>query len=151
MSYARSGYQFESTFKKSVQVFLPNAFIYKIMDTHSIEGLLTKLKKTNTQYSNFLIPRVPADFIVVNEGNTLWVECKSTSNLESFPLRNIKSHQIEFALDIDGAGGEYIFAFQRNEARNKRVFLLSINTLTDIMMTTSQSKPTIMMLQTALG
>jgi len=140
MSYTRSGYKWEDTFKKSVKSFLPDAFIYKLIDTHSIEGLLRKLKKTNTEYENFLIPKVPADFIVIHEGQTLWVECKSTSNLESFPLRNIKPHQIEFGLDIDGAGGEYVFALQRDEPRNKRAFLLSVNTLVDISMKLGKSK-----------
>jgi len=140
MSYTRSGYEWEDSFKKSVRTFLPDAFIYKLIDTHSIEGLLRKLKKTQTQYENFLIPKVPADFILIDEGRTLWVECKSTSNLESFPLRNIKSHQIEFGLSIDGAGGEYIFAIQRNEPRNKRAFLLSVNTLVDISIKLGKSK-----------
>lgn len=140
MSYARSGYRWEDTFKKSVNQFLPDAYIYKLMDTHSIEGLLQKLKKTQTQYENFLIPRVPADFVIIHEGQTLWVECKSTSNLESFPLRNIKSHQIETGLSIDGAGGEYIFAIQRDEPRNKRAFLLSVNTLVDITIKLGKSK-----------
>ena len=140
MSYARSGYEWESRFKKSVGSFLPDAFIYKLIDTHSIEGLLRKLKKTETQYENFLIPKVPADFIIISEGRTLWVECKNTKNLDFFPLRNIKSHQIKFGLDIDGAGGEYIFAIQRDEPRNKRAFLLSVNTLVDISMKLGKSK-----------
>lgn len=132
MDYQRSGYDWERKFQKSVKEFFPDAFIYKIIDTHSIEGLLSKLKKTHTQYENFLIPKVPADFIIIHLGRTVWVECKNTTNLTSFPLRNIKPHQIEYGIDIEGAGGEYLFAIQRDESRNKRAFLLSINTLIDI-------------------
>ena len=140
MNYKRRGYDFENQFRKSVKEFLPDAFIYKLIDTHSIEGLLSKLKKTHTQYQEFYLPKVPADFILINKGQTLWVECKSTSNLGSFPLRNIKPHQIEFGLNIDGAGGEYVFALQRDEPRNKRAFLLSVNTLVDISMKLGKTK-----------
>lgn len=138
--YTRKGYHWENKFSQSVKEFLPDAFIYKIIDTHSIEGLLAKLKKTHQQYEEFLIPKVPADYIIIHEGHTVWVECKNTTDLKSFPMRNIKPHQIKFGLEIDGAGGEYLFAIQRDEPRNKRAFLLSINTLVDIQINLGKKK-----------
>ncbi|MCK5013790.1 MAG: Holliday junction resolvase RecU [Candidatus Omnitrophica bacterium] len=138
--YQRNGYQWENSFQKSIKKYLPDAFIYKIMDTHSIEGLLTKLKKTHTEYQDFLIPKVPADFMVIHQGRTIMIECKSTIKLDHFPLRNIKPHQIQMGVEIDGAGGEYIFAIQRDEPRNKRVFLISVNTLIAIQLKLGKKK-----------
>jgi len=129
MSKQRKGYIWESTFKDSVRKCYPDSFIFKIMDTHSIEGLLTILRKNNTQYNQFMIPRVPADFIVVlHKDRTIWVECKNTTNLTSFPLGNIKKHQLEFGRAIVSAGGEYFLAIQRDKPYHKRAFLIDLDT-----------------------
>jgi len=124
----RSGYVWESTFKKSVQTYLPEAFIFKIIDTHSIEGLLSILRKSHTQYENYMIPKVPSDFIIVWNGKTMWVECKNTHNKTSFPLSNIKKHQLEFGKAIVRAGGEYFLAIQRDKPYHKRAFLIDLET-----------------------
>jgi recombination protein U len=132
----RGGYKWEDTLKKSILETYPDAFIYKLIDTHSIEGLLTKLKKNHIQYKDFLIPKVPADFIAVCGGQTVWIEAKNTVNDRYFPLGNIKQHQLEFASLIEGAGGKYFFAIRRQEPRNNEVFLLTLN---DIIRITQKS------------
>lgn len=124
----RKGYIWEGKFRKSVHTYLPQAFIYKILDTHSIEGLLQKLRQTHQQYNQFLVPKVPADFIMIHAGRTIWIECKNTTNLTSFPLANIKPHQLEFGKAIVKAGGEYFFAIQRNQSHHNRAFLVDIDT-----------------------
>jgi len=129
MTKKRRGYEWESTFKDSVRKCYPDSFIYKIMDTHSIEGLLTILRKSHTQYGDYVVPRVPADFIVVlHQGRTIWIECKNTTNLNSFPLGNIKKHQLEFGKSIVYAGGEYFLAIQRDKPYHKRAFLIDLDT-----------------------
>ncbi len=128
----RGGYKWEDTLKKSIVETYPGAFIYKLIDTHSIEGLLTKLKKNHIQYQDFLIPKVPADFITVWGGQTVWVEAKNTVNDRYFPLANIKQHQLEFASLIEENGGKYYFAIRRQEARNNEVFLVTLNDIISI-------------------
>jgi len=130
--YKRRGYEWEHSFRLSIIRCLPGAFIYKIIDTHSIEGLLSKLKESHQQYNKFLVPKVPADFIIIHYGRTMWIECKNTTNLTSFPLSNIAKHQLEFGVQIASAGGEYFFAIQRDEPYKKRAFLIDINTFLEI-------------------
>jgi len=122
---ARRGYVWEDRFRDNLLRDYPDAFVYKIMDTHSIEGLLGKLKAAHMQYKNFLVPKVPGDFITVIDGKTRWIECKSTANKTSFPFGNISPHQLQFASDIEGAGGEYIFAIRRDEKQNQQAWLVS--------------------------
>ena len=134
--HVQGGYKFESITQKSIEETYPGAFVYKLIDTHSIEGLLTMLKKNHIQYQNFLVPKVPADFIAVFGGHTVWVECKNTVNRTSFPLGNIKKHQLEFATLIEENGGKYYFAIRRQEARNNEAFLITVN---DIIRLTQKS------------
>jgi recombination protein U len=129
MAGRQGGYKWEDAFKKSVLKSYPDAFIYKLIDTHSIEGLLNELKKKHLQYENFLIPKVPADFVIIVDGQTYFIECKSTVSQTSFPLRNIKDHQFEFAANIELAGGTYWFCIRREEKSAHECFLINLNTI----------------------
>lgn len=119
-----TGYKWEDIFRKSFENTFPDGFIHKLMDTHSIEGTLKKIRMENPQYAKMVIPKVPADYIVVLDGETIFVECK-TSKMGEFPKTNIKEHQFEFATDIENAGGKYIFVIRRHEPRNSEVFVVS--------------------------
>lgn len=123
-SAQRAGYSFEKTIKKSFDHAYPDGYAYKIIDTHSITGLLTKLKGQHVQWNNFLIPKVPADYICIVGGHTYFIELKSTSNKTSFPLGNIKDHQLKSAEEITMAGGIYYFIIQRHEARNFKAWAI---------------------------
>lgn len=136
MSRRDAGYRWETILRQSVENTYPGVFLYKLIDTHSIEGLLNKLKKNHIQYQEFLVPKVPADYICVWGGNTVWVECKNTTNNRYFPLANIKPHQLEFASLIEENGGTYYFAIRRMEPRNSEVFLVTLN---DIIRITQRS------------
>jgi len=118
------GYKWEDKFRDSIYETFPGAFVHKMIDTHAIEGALRKIKRENPQYGNFVIPKVPADYIVVIDGQTTFVECKSTQK-DGFPRSNIKDHQIEFALEIEGAGGRYMFAIRRHVPYKSKVYLVS--------------------------
>jgi recombination protein U len=123
----KKGYDWEKTFKKSFDKAFPNGFIYKLIDTHSIEGVTQAAKKQNAAWGKMTVPKVPSDYICLNDGETIWVECKNTMNQTSFPLGNIKEHQFQFAADIEAAGGKYYFAIRRHEPRNHECFLLTLN------------------------
>ena len=122
------GYEFEEKFKESFKQSFPNGFIYKLIDTHSLEG--AKRAASNTTrgaWNKIIIPKVPSDYICINNGETIWVECKSTMNKTSLPLTNIKIHQLEFAAKIEEAGGRYYFAIRHQVPRNSECFLITLN------------------------
>lgn len=135
-----TGYEWEAAFRNSVLNTYPGAFVHKLVDTHSIEGILRYLKsKGPGPWSQYKVPKVPADFILLNDGDTTWAECKDTSNLKGFPMRNIKPHQLEAATNIEGAGGQFIFVIRRKEPRNNRAWLVSATGLYRIKSTIATS------------
>ena len=128
MSNARlGGYKFESMFKKSFKQCYPDGFIYKLIDTHSIEGITKAAKKQNKAWGSMVVPKVVSDFICIHNGITMFVECKSTQNKTSFPLRNVKDHQFEFASEVELAGGLYVFMIRRQESKNDEYFIITLN------------------------
>ena len=128
-SRVKRGYNFENIFRRSFIQAFPDGYIYKIPDMHSISGQLSEIHKYHSNYTGYAVPKSPADFICVIGGRTVWVECKSTRNLTSFPLRNIKDHQIETGLEIDAAGGIFYFAIRRDEPYKSRMWLVPVNEL----------------------
>ena len=131
-STTKRGYNFENIFRKSFIQAFPDGYIYRIPDLHSISGTLRTVQNHYDQYKSYSMPKSPADFICVIDGRTVWVECKSTRNLTSFPMRNIKDHQIETAFEIDAAGGKFYFAIRRDEPYKSRMWLVGVNALAKI-------------------
>jgi len=123
------GYDFEDKFKKSFDDSFPAGFIYKLVDTHSLQGAKRAATNTskNNAWNNIIIPKVVSDFICIYNGQTMFVECKSTVNKTSLPLGNIKAHQLEFAAKIEEAGGRYYFAIRHQVPRNSECFLITLN------------------------
>lgn len=134
------GYKFESMFQKSFKQLYPDGFIYKLIDTHSIEGITKAAKKQNKAWGSMVVPKVPADYICIYDGITIFVECKSTVNKTSFPLRNIKDHQLEFASNIEMAGGFYTFMLRKQEKRNDEYFMLTLNDIIRLKQANNNSK-----------
>jgi len=126
-SRIKRGYNYENIFRKSFLQSFPDGYIYKIPDFHSVSGQLNTIQKYQSTYKEYAVPKSPADFICVIDGRTVWVECKSTRNMTSFPLRNIKDHQITTGLEIDAAGGVFYFAIRRDEPYKSRMWLVSID------------------------
>ena len=81
----------------------------------------------NTSWNNIIIPKVASDFICIDNGQTMFVECKSTVNKTSFPVSNIKPHQLEFASKIEEAGGMYSFIIRHQVPRNSECFIVTLN------------------------
>jgi recombination protein U len=126
-SARQGGYKWERVFQKSFDKCFPEGFIYKLIDTHSLEGITKAAMKQNKAWGKMVVPRVPADYICIHKGQTIWAECKNTVNKTSFPLRNIKDHQIEFATLIENAGGRYYFAIRREIPRNHQCYLITVD------------------------
>jgi len=123
------GFQWESIFQKSFKSSFEDGFIYKILDTNALEGAKKAASKTSgsSVWNKIIVPKTPSDFICIANGRTLFVECKNTVNKTSFPLANIKESQFQFALEIENAGGKYLFAIRRHEPRKHECFLLTVN------------------------
>lgn len=119
-----TGYRWEDKFCKSIEDTFPDVFIHKLMDTHALEGALKRVRRDNPQYTKLVVPKVPADYIMVLDGETIFVECKSSKQGE-FPKANVKNHQFAFATDIENAGGKYLFAIRRHVPRKSEVFILT--------------------------
>jgi len=118
----------ERLFQKSFEKSFPEGFIYKLIDTHSLEGAKRMAEKFSPgSWGKIIIPRVPGDYICIEDGKHLVVECKNTMNKSSFPLGNIKSHQFDFVMKIEAAGGKYYFAIRKQEARKNECFLVTVN------------------------
>jgi len=128
--YAQNqGYIWESQFQKSFEDSFINGFIYKLVDTHSLQGAKNAASNSGKSdvWNKIIIPKVVSDFVCINDGQHIFVECKSTMNKTSFALGNIKPHQTQFAIDIESAGGKYYFAIRKQESRNNECFLLTVN------------------------
>ena len=118
------GYSFERKIMDSFKNLYPDAFVHKLIDTHSLGGLLAKLKTQGSPYGEFLIPKQLCDLVTVIDGDTFFIELKSSSNATSFPLANIKSHQLDFAKEIDLAGGSYVFIIEQYIPRNSKAWAI---------------------------
>ncbi len=60
-------------------------------------------------------PFLPADFIVVSDGVTTLIECKSVQTGQTFPLSRWPANQRQSLVNIIGAGGHYILLIQYEE------------------------------------
>lgn len=72
----------------------------------------------------------PFDFLVIVEGKPIAIECKQTSSLTSFPLDNIRPHQVQSLLFFEKTGGtSYLFVNFRTKGKSSRVFAVSMQQL----------------------
>jgi recombination protein U len=68
------------------------------------------------------------DFGGTAQGKSIWFDAKTTKNKTSFPLKNIKSHQIEFLRQVHEHGG-IAFLLIFSLAENKTWFLRILDLL----------------------
>jgi len=74
------------------------------------------------------IPR-PFDYIVLNEGTFMGIECKQSQNPTSLPLGNISEHQVEALSEIEKCGGVgYLLVnvrLTKSSPRSNKMFALT--------------------------
>ena len=105
-------------------------FYQKLVDTTNLSGTFCPVcKKWNK--SNLIIPKSIADFIVMSDGITIFIETKTTYNKTSFPLANIKDHQRNWGLQIDSFKG-HLYYFLIHFKYNKFVYAIRATKLEDI-------------------
>lgn len=117
------GYIFEKEVAESLdnlQVESP-LFYMKMVDTHAFDSL---------RKEGLILPKVPADYLIVYKGHAMFLECKSSRSKISYDLNWIKQHQIDSACDLEKAGATYYFLICNRSERNKfYILVLKPNTI----------------------
>jgi hypothetical protein len=94
---SNSGKLSESIFVKNIEA-QPKAKVFRLRDASDLFGLNKK---------KVAIFALPADFIVVGQGKTIFAEVKSTQNKTSFSLDCLTPSQRAACLQVTSCGGDY--------------------------------------------
>ena len=121
-----TGRNFESEIRRSLQ----NAPLwwFRIQDTGDWIGTYASGGRKGGHKA--LQEKQPADFMAVYRSRPILIECKTTRNLNSFPLyysgkRSIPPHQISMAIKASRHGAIAFILIRRDEPRNKRVWAIT--------------------------
>ncbi len=120
----RHGYAYEGEIRSELVSIKKDVgdgiYFEKLVDTHMFKPLIRYARAQGYRtIAKFIIPRQPADFIVLYKGKVTFFECKSSKVHTSF---NIKAafhisksgrHQLEMSHKILKAGGSYWFLICR--------------------------------------
>ena len=107
----KQGYVFEDEIRRSILKLRDEGYLdrrlwlWKIVDTHSFSAV----KAWTSKSSEFLVPKVPADFLVLYDGKPMFLEAKMTSRKTSYDFTWIKDHQIEHGVELMAQGVPYYF------------------------------------------
>jgi len=80
--------------------------------------------------SKLIIPEQPADYWIVTKNNVYFIEAKSSASDRSFPLGNIKEHQLNAARALRNTNVVHYFFI--NDRRRPRHYKLSALTIIDV-------------------
>jgi penicillin-binding protein-related factor A (putative recombinase) len=133
------GYDFEKEIGKSFELLKTeystyrNLWYYKLVDTYAYDWIRDYIdtppksldvRQTAQFKYQMVLPKVPADFLVLLRGRCAFVECKSSRDSLGFPIANIKDHQLSMAEEIEMAGVPYYFYICKREARHNVMYVL---------------------------
>lgn len=107
ISYGKRGQELERLIERSNEIYRNRgmALVYKIPTPWNIYYN----KKTGQVFKAFPAEKSTVDFIGISHGRGIAFDAKSTNNRTSFPLNNIKPHQIEYLKRFREQGGEAFF------------------------------------------
>lgn len=91
-----TGKQSEGNFEDLIRKLGKKAYLLRLLDRSDVKGSPD-------------MPKQPCDYVLVNNGNTAFVEIKSTVSTTGFRKSNIKKTQSAAAERILKAGGSYLF------------------------------------------
>ncbi len=127
MSFQRAGYVFESEVERGLALASP--YYFKIPDTKMV-GYVNHILKQNKMHP-IIFPKVPADFIAHGDsGQTYYLECKSTL-AKSFPLINVKEHQLLEGYTLDNIGEPLHYYFIIQMKYHDEIILISPKVILD--------------------
>jgi penicillin-binding protein-related factor A (putative recombinase) len=122
----RHGLQFENKFGEWLEK--NSQYSFKVPDTRTLRAKLRLINNTGTlnHYRKLITLQTPCDYISVTNGITTFWECKSTQ-LKSWPLTNIKQHQIDALFKSRKAGAEswVILNFHSPDMRIKGAYSMT--------------------------
>lgn len=138
----KQGYIFEDEIRRSILKLQETGFLdkrlwlYKMVDTHSFSYV-----KNFTNKHEFIVPKVPADFLLLYDGKPMFLEAKMTSRKTSYDLTWIKDHQIENGLELMAQGVPYYFIINQRyndtkkkvgEAQDFAVYIMNAQTIASL-------------------
>ncbi len=124
----RHGYTFEAEIARALKS-LRNTYYHKLPDTHAFNPRCPSCGRD----PRLILPKQPADFLVIRNGVPYLVECKSSRNALSYNIKYIRTHQIESAREWEAAGGKYYFAICRRVPYDMQVYMVPLGGLFQIM------------------
>jgi penicillin-binding protein-related factor A (putative recombinase) len=90
------------------------------------------IRQTTHFKHEMILPKVPADFLILFKGITRYAECKSSKDGVGFPIANIKQHQLDFSEEIERAGAPYYFIICKREPRNNILYIIEARKLREM-------------------
>jgi len=149
------GYDFEKEIGKSLELLKTNSqkhkhmWYYKLVDTYAYDWIKDYLPDAPQQLDvhrtaqskyQMVLPKVPADYLVLHKGLTQYIECKSSRDTVGLPIANIKPHQLEMSKDIEIAGAPYYFYICKREPRNNILYIVKASVIRKLIDTLRNGK-----------
>jgi len=134
MGRIQHGYAFEREIAQSIKKLQDEGeeiLFYKMIDTVAFDGMKIPCPYCGQWLNNpFIAPKALADYLVVHKGVTFFIECKSSKNKTSFPIKNIRMHQLRAGLSWHTVGTPYIFAVShRATPRRYKCYCMTASTM----------------------
>ena len=107
MVESNQGLEFEQILEWSNKAYFLKriALIEKIPTPWKVERRFDYIKKINTIVSAYPEKKSTVDFGGTARGKSIWFDAKTTQNKTSFPLANLKSHQVDYLQRVEEQGG----------------------------------------------
>jgi len=113
------GLEFERRIKSSfedVSGEYPNFILFKIPDTRG--------ERAKTGRHDIYTAKIPADFILITQHHTAFVECKSTNDVHSFRLKMIRPHQLQKSVEMHNMGHNGYFFIENRKPRGGTLYIV---------------------------
>lgn len=128
----KHGYDFErevSASLKLIEESVSQFWFMKLVDTHSFDKIKVVFEGKQSP-EKLIVPKVPADYLIISRGKPIFIECKSTKMERWDPVQAIAPHQLDASLLLERAGAKYFFAVcDRRKPRKHRMLIFSGKTM----------------------
>lgn len=131
-TFEQSGMEFEEMIERSNLAYdvRGKGIIQKIHTPWKVKRGYNSRTKKQEIYSAFP-DKSTVDFGGTAQGKAVWFDAKRTENKKSFPLANVKAHQIDYLVKVYNQGGKaFLLVYS---AERDKTWLLWIYQLIDFM------------------
>jgi len=139
------GFAFESEISESLKHYQSKYdFIFEHMvDTNLFDFGIICDRCGHRVHHNLIIPKAVADFWIASNGKITFLEAKS-SRSSSFPISNIREHQLSYALKMAYYNIDYWFMIcDRRKPRHHKAYALKGIVLDEIMSSIARKRKSI--------